>query len=593
MKEVIAYWTDALLGMFQTAMRDILAFVVVMQEWAIAVSKATAMSIQAQLVLIESSPPTSGSIFGFSEYLASLALFLVVVSSSDFRFRFRLACDHTDLRILGSWLAALIGFFLLLTDVWFQNNLPVPKILANANNIKAVLAIVFTGFIFRVLITAFIWPPKFGPRTAEKIFQAVHQFILEGDEERMRVVAEELQRSLAIIIKFSVRQPSESHHSSDGKIESIANEIILLIADLRFCKVVVRKSPMLAILCINEFQEKSYPSKYVSHFIRNVGHEFIRDKNSAFYQEKSGFETGLLGYSRPVTNIIFGSSDVIQSCASYNRSPLDLNYGDISTFDGEQTDGYSRASISFIRAYLISRFHKHPYALNQIFECFNHALSGVYRLDGVEDINSLPEFQRFYGTIKFLRAAMDVLDDLNLAPRKLRIREKSPLEEDVFDLIAECIFAAIVAAATISGPRMVSWRVLYGSLWAPIFRFHKDRATRIVGFKLRRLVYDEIKMMEEYANFSGARVLGFFLNVFGPKVQAKGVSLDREFLGLQRIILAWYRTRFSECRKKDPKVADACVFGTISFDEVTNEIVKTYSSELGNRPSEERLKLDD
>jgi len=591
MKEAIAYWTDALVGMVQTAMRDFTAAVDVMQEWAIAMSKTTATSIQAHLVLIESSPPTSGSIFGFSEYLASLALFFVVVSASDFRFRFRLICDRIDLRILGSWLAASIGLLLLLTDVWFQNNLLVPKILSNSNNIKAVLAIAFTGFIFRVLMTAFVWPPKFGPRTAKRIFQAVHQYILEGDEERLRVIAEELHRSLVIIIKFANRALSADIPNPDDKIEIIARRILLLVADPRFCKVVVRKTPMFAILCVNEIQEKSLSSEFASHFIRNVGQEFIKDKDSTFYQERSGYENGYLGYSRPVTNLIFGASEVIQNCASNNLSPLDLSYSDISTFDGEQIEGYSRASISFIRSFLKSKYHTHPYALRQIFRCFENALGGLYKLNGVENLYLMKEFQRFSETVTFLRSTMDVLDELKITPQKLRIRKSRHAEMDIFDLISECIYSAILDATTITGPQWTSWHVQYGALWSPIFGLHQSQATKVIGFRLRRLIYDEIKFMERVANFEGARLLGFFLNIFGPKINTKSAVLDREFFGFQRIVVGWYLNRFSDCRREHPKVAEACIFGTISFDEATNEIVKTYNNQLGNRPSEDRLKL--
>ena len=115
--------------------------------------------IWQQFRLIQAEPPSTGSIFGFAEYLASLALFLVVMTASDFRFRYRLALTKTDLRKIGIWVGFGIGAAILAVDLWFENGLPVPKIFANSNNLKAVLAVVFLLFVFRVISVAVLRPP--------------------------------------------------------------------------------------------------------------------------------------------------------------------------------------------------------------------------------------------------------------------------------------------------------------------------------------------------------------------------------------------------------------------------------------------------
>jgi hypothetical protein len=43
----------------------------------------------------------------------------------------------------------------------------------------------------------------------------------------------------------------------------------------------------------------------------------------------------------------------------------------------------------------------------------------------------------------------------------------------------------------------------------------KGDAGKVVKFKVRRLLYDEVARMNEFANFQGAKIIGFCLNVMG------------------------------------------------------------------------------
>src|SRR5688572_2754438 len=77
--------------------------------------------------LIPAQPPASGNIFSFSEYLAALALLLVVMVASDFRSRYRVSVARTNLQTVGFWIGLWVGVAILTIDVWFQNGLPIPQ----------------------------------------------------------------------------------------------------------------------------------------------------------------------------------------------------------------------------------------------------------------------------------------------------------------------------------------------------------------------------------------------------------------------------------------------------------------------------------
>jgi hypothetical protein len=63
----------------------------------------------------------SAHIFGIGEFISALALLVIVVTVSDF-------ATAIVLQTLGIWVAATIGAFLLLTECWFQNSLPIPRL---------------------------------------------------------------------------------------------------------------------------------------------------------------------------------------------------------------------------------------------------------------------------------------------------------------------------------------------------------------------------------------------------------------------------------------------------------------------------------
>jgi hypothetical protein len=93
-----------------------------------------------------------------------------------------------------------------------------------------------------------------------------------------------------------------------------------------------------------------YSNVPFAQFSRNVGEEFIANEASAFYQEDSGFESGLFGYMKPVTSV-FGSYELLERCATQNACPLDVDYRRLDTFDEKQMEGFSRAASAFFDSY--------------------------------------------------------------------------------------------------------------------------------------------------------------------------------------------------------------------------------------------------
>jgi hypothetical protein len=279
--------------------------------------------------LIPAQGPTSGNIFSFSEYLAALALLLVVMVASDFRSRYRLSLARIDPRKVGFWVGLGVAAVILAIDVWFQNRLPIPQLMANPNNLKAPLGLVFLAFVFWAISVAAIRPPVFNKGNAARFFEANYHFIHEGNADRVQVIAEELRRSLRAIVTLptSLSVVREGHSVKRTPPEAAhAYDLLLLVADKRFCKTVVDKVPAFALAFLQEVRTPPTRGLPIFPFVRNIGQEFIRNKDSSLYQEQSGYFSGLLGFERPVTRLLFGSYDFVEACANQGGSPFDTEY---------------------------------------------------------------------------------------------------------------------------------------------------------------------------------------------------------------------------------------------------------------------------
>jgi hypothetical protein len=550
-----------------------------------------ALSVWRQFEIVPTKGLPSSSIFGFSEFLAVLALLLVVLTASDFRYRYRLSLAVPDLRRLGFWLALLIGVLLLGTDVWFDNGRPTIRLLSNPNNIKAALALAFLLYVFRVIYVAVLQPPRFTARNAKRFFEANYWFIHEGNPDRLQVVAQETGRSLHSIVASAARAMPRSARQQGllPNMNDYATNFLLLIGDGRFCRVVVDKVPSFAIECFQNVQKVATPQLQIFQFVRNIGQEFIRNTGSSFYQEESGFQSGLMGYGKPTTKVIFGDFGFIERCASEGASPLETEYAELKSYTGKQLQGYVRAALVFFEAYLNETKGyaiPHSFALARLMSSLEYAVSGLRPVDDGTSQN----YPQLSAVMDFIKGALKLAT--KLAPRPATLRISTGVPRDVYDHLAYLVFDVIFGATAVSSPTWLAWDVQYVSVWSAIFGFSGGEANRIVAFKVRRLMYDDIKKMDRFVNFKGARILGYALYVFGLTPVQRHDSHGKWMFPLQKVVLRWTKRNYRRLLSDSPPVANACLVGSLSYDDGHGRLVKTIDGDQRRPPVQEYLELE-
>lgn len=152
-------------------------------------------------IQLEASAP---KFFGFSEFLAGLALMVLAWTLADVRYKFRIRVAPLPLRATTFWMVAIIGALTLLTDLWRAEQWYVPKghFITPASWQGLLGGIFFLTFLAWAWF-AFIRPPRFGQRNAERFAGALYSSIVRGAPEELGIVADELADSARSLISFA------------------------------------------------------------------------------------------------------------------------------------------------------------------------------------------------------------------------------------------------------------------------------------------------------------------------------------------------------------------------------------------------------
>ena len=192
---------------------------------------------------------TESRFFGFSEFLTALALMLIVLTVADFRYRFRLGTESFLTHAFAFWILAFIGFATLFTDAWHANGWLVLDIQYLTYSIwQLLLGTILLSTLLRLIYVALINPPIYSKHNAKYFWGALYHHILQGSPSNMVTIATELIRSAKSIIQHAPNKIGRFMAAEDvpqrklTEVESIADNILFLIADKKFCRVIVQSS---------------------------------------------------------------------------------------------------------------------------------------------------------------------------------------------------------------------------------------------------------------------------------------------------------------------------------------------------------------
>ncbi len=529
-------------------------------------------------------------IFGFAEFIAALALLVIVYTIIDPRYRFRTSIAPVPIVRLTFFVIGFVGLGSLLTEVWLAQG----WLVLQAGWMTRVIWQALFGFIFLGTFMVWIWyafirPPVFCKANSLRFAQEIYRAILRGGESELNVIADELARSAKSIIAYSEtitarRERSEKRKDENAGVGSIAYELLLLLANRKFCRSVVASCPGTAIELLDQVSRQNKFDIPIGGFIENISTEAFLNKDSLIYHEVEEGYSGLLGYIKPLSTALYGDYELIVGLRAGNFSSLDIGYEIQRGWEPSQWQAYCKASIIFIKTYIQHTNGENvPSVLFRNFEAIKNAFSDLYKLDGLEsDFYNTDIYQRFQIATNHVRELLEIIESNVDINSYTYFDKKIQKQKDIYDLVAGLMFSLIHAGSAIKSPPMTAWTVHHNELWGTFFlNGSSGPASKIVQHKLRRLLYSEIIRMNTFPNYLGARILGLCLNVMGFKRLTN--SYDRNSRPLSCAMRKWVENNFYGLYQNSREVAEAVLIGSISYDPLKNQLIKTYQRGISQK----------
>ena len=544
-------------------------------------------------------PEGKGGIFGFAEFVQAFALLVIIFTVSGMRYQFRVETAPIPLWQLTYWTSGLIGAAALLSDLWFAQRYPIPWFLSSQAYWQSILGLLFLSLAMTWLWYAFVRPPKFGKRNAYRFTGAVYHYVMQGVDSDLSIVADELRRSAEPIIEFaSVASDPKNRKYRDGgdepEAEDCAHDLLLILGNRRFCRHVAGNAPNTAISLFRAVAKTRQYNVPMSQFASSLATEAILNKDSMLYHEDAGYVSGYFGYARPFTNTIFGDFEFVEALAANGSSPLDIDLDVRWKFDGQQLEAYSRATLTTFKAALgKGNFSRHSYALARAFGIIEHGCSDLYKLnDPLSPQEKSDIHDRLRAVVGFIDDAIEAMEECGVQKTQLRRRGESYKwqYEHFYDKIAQLIAEVIGYATWVKTKEFEGWTIHYSSVWSRMFNSDSSKTRRIVLFKVRRLLYEEIKGVKEHPNFANAAYLGYCLNVFGLSTGRRRDHRHDEY-PLRKAVISFAQKNYLALVERQHKIADAVLIGTLSFDKEKKQLVKTFQAGLDLVPPTVTLNL--
>ncbi len=535
------------------------------------------------------------AIFGFSEFLAALALLVLVFNSSDYRYQFRVFTAPIPLVWLSFCAAVVTGTGTLLTDLWFAEQwYSLPWGVSRAA-IQGVFGVLFLSTVLLWIWFAHMRPPVFSRRNYKRFYGALYRAVVRGSDTQLAILAGELVRSAEPLVRLSRPRRQGNENVVSPTVSEYAHDSLMLLANRKLCRHVISSAPMTAIALMEEAARQERYTVPLGGFARIITTEALLNRDSILYHEDT-YGADVLGWVQPFSNAIYGNYRLVEGIAGPMDSPLDIDWRVAWEMDGGQFEAYCRITLLTFKSYIeTGLYHGHSYALYRALGVIKEAGRELYKLDNQPtDATDREPAKRLEAAVHFISEVITFLgkqENLDVGILRAARKGHPGYRGNIFDYIAEAMFDLVLAASAVRSPPDNAWWIQHNTVWGRLFSFNQPtKAWNAIRFKFSRLVFDEIKRLEELPNFKGSRVLAICLNVMGLTLPARE-QRDRGDRALHRVVLSWTRKNYIKLAEVHPPVAENCLTGSITFEPEKRRLVKTFSQGLRLAPSQEFLDL--
>jgi len=559
------------------------------------------MDICIELAPIDASAP---KFFGFSEFLTSLALMVLAWTTTDVRYRFRIDCAPIPLKGITFGVVVIVGMLTLLTDLWRAEQLLAPT---NTPLTVGSWQAIMGGALLLTFLSwawfAFIHPATYGKWNAERFTRALYLHILKGSPEELSIIADEIIRSAYNIIEnttdeFSILKNKEKEIK---EVQIHANNILSIISDKRMCRAIVNSSPTTARIIFKAISKTNKFNDEIFVLTKNIINESINNENSFIYREDNGYESGLIGDQKPISNSIFSNFDLMERVKWF----IQPNTSGEDYWKNKQWKACLRAVTIVLENYYPEKHGKHPHSLTIALKGIRSATLEIYKLNSNPDFSYKNEhIERARMVVDFIRGVILILNKKKIpAGIKIRVFNKwnstppfNPIGRSIYDEVAGAMFNIIADISHVTDPE---WKKITGHiieyLLMPFKHSTNNRPEQIIQSKFRRLFYNEISSIisdkRQNKPKRPAHVLSLYLAITGIKPPL-GYKKNAGNAILQKVILAWLKRNYDWIYKNNQEIAKLCLDENTVYDNTKHRIIREYNSCSGTGKEYVYLDID-
>jgi len=526
--------------------------------------------------------PSSPVFFGFPEFLTALALFAIVWTISDVRYKLRTRLAPVEFERPIFFAIVIVGFLVLATDVWRASGWLVPSgILLTPETWQGLLALLVLSIFPLWIWFSFLRRPKYTRMSSENFSLTIYRAIVKGNQAEIGILADELAPTTRQMLqtKSNVVRNEKTAVRNDklakpDRFYSTTLNILLLFGDARFCRAVVDNAPHFAMWLFINLRENREWIKPLRAFSRNVVQAALSNPDSFIFHEKSGYESGAIGHWKPVVDALFGDWQLVEQSDGLMR--LDYRFED--RLDSRMWEAYLNA----LRLTIANACEKPDQFSSEFFS----KMLDIPARTTFDFTNMGPKvsrywehdaYQRLRVALDFIKYLLEQLDRTSYSKRAGFRHQANPSEKTIYDRVAE-VYCGIVRASTAFRENDdQTWSVQHNLIWTALFGRGKSesRSTELVRFKVRRIIYEEVKSIETFPNYSNTAYLGYCLNVLGLNTRPRTSHSDS--FPLEKAVQLWTRSNFSKVYAEKPALRERLLVGTVSYNETAKELYKMYA----------------
>ncbi|WYX16185.1 hypothetical protein WJ974_06725 [Achromobacter xylosoxidans] len=158
------------------------------------------------------------------------------------------------------------------------------------------------------------------------------------------------------------------------------------------------------------FQAIAETKKYgiqVETFAKNIINEALANKDSFLYHEAEGYESGLIGYHKPLSHAMFANYKMVETIGSL----LDPDPSGQREWDAAQWEAYCRVALMTLRTYVNEGYGGHSFVLYRAKSYIENSVFDLYTLNELTRVWDTDSFRRLRVVIEFVKDAVNILDE--------------------------------------------------------------------------------------------------------------------------------------------------------------------------------------